>query len=265
MKKITLKNKSLVAGLVACLVIAAVTMSFQTNFGPLGKLDSLTELQDTIPENNGDDEAKMSIHEYDQLMLKMDQEIIKMQEEIKKLDLNKMHNDIAASLDKVDFDKIKLDIDKAMKQVDFKKIENGVKSALNGIDWNKMNEDVKLSLQEAKKEIEKVDMDEMKKEMEKAKIEIQKSKDEIKKINFDEIMKNANKEVLKAKEELRLSKTMFNEMEKEGLIRQKDGFSIELKNKTLYINGKKQSDTTREKYQKYIKGDSYKISIKKEN
>ena len=32
---------------------------------------------------------------------------------------------------------------------------------------------------------------------------------------------------------------MFNEMEKDGLINQKDGFSIEFKDKDLYINGNK--------------------------
>jgi hypothetical protein len=56
---------------------------------------------------------------------------------------------------------------------------------------------------------------------------------------------------------------MFSEMEKEGLIDQKDGFSIELKNKALFINGKKQPEATYEKYRKYIKGDSFKIKISK--
>jgi hypothetical protein len=53
-------------------------------------------------------------------------------------------------------------------------------------------------------------------------------------------------------------------MEKDGLISQKEGFTIEMKNKSLFVNGKKQPDATFEKYKKYIKGDSFKITISKD-
>ena len=264
MKQFIQKNKKAIAGIATCLAIGAATMSFQTLYGPMEKLDTLTELQDTIPPNNNNSEPGISMKEYDELMGKMDKKIIQMQEEISKLNMDKMHQDIIASLDKVNFDKIRLDIDKAMKEVDFNKIEKGVQSALKEIDWSQINADVKVSLQDAKKEIDKINMEEVKKEMKKVQQELQKSKLEIEKLNVDEIMKNANKEIVRTKEELTLIKTMFNEMEKEGLINQKEGFSIEFKNKTLLINGKKQREATREKYQRYIKGDSFKITISKE-
>jgi hypothetical protein len=264
MKQFIQKNKKAIAGIATCLAIGAATMSFQTLYGPMEKLDTLTDLQDTIPQKNSDNDPRMSMKDYDELMHKMDKQIMKMQEEMSKLNMDKMHNDIVASLDKVNFDKIKLDIDKAMKEVDFNKIENGVKSALKEIDWTEVNADVKASLQDAKKEIDKMNMEEVKKEMKKVQQELQKSKSEIEKINVDEIMKNANKEIVRTKEDLALTKTMFNEMEKDGLINPKEGFSIEFKNKTLMINGKKQSEATREKYQQYIKGDSFKINISKE-
>lgn len=264
MKQFIQKNKNAITGLAACLLICAVSMSFQSLYGPLEKLDTLTELQDTIPSKNIEGEEGMSMKDYDQLLLKMDKGIINMQEQISRLNLDKMHKDIVASLDKVNFDKIQLDIDKAMKDVDFKKIEKGVKSALKEVEWNKINADVKQSLQEAKKEIDKINMDEVKKQMESVKSELNKSRSEIEKINFDEIMKNANNEIVKAKEDLKLKKIMFNDMAKQGLINQKEGFSIEFKDKALFINGKKQSDATRDKYQQYIKGDSFKINISKE-
>lgn len=265
MNQLIKKNNQITAGIAACLLIAGVTMSFQNRpFGPIDKLDTLTDIQDTIPEKTNSDEAKMSIRDFDQLMQNMDQEMFRMQKEITKIDFDKMHEEIAASLDKVDFDKIRNDIDKAMKGVDFDKIEQGVKSALKQIEWNKINNDVKISLQDAKKEIEKINVEAVKKAMEKAKLEIEKSKNEIKKIHVDEIMKNANANILKANEELRLTKTMFNEMEKDGLISQKDGFTIEYKDKDLIINGKKQNEVNRDKYRQYIKGDSFKIHISKE-
>ena len=259
------RNRKIVAGIAACLLIGGITMSFQnTPFGPIGKLDTLTEEQDTIPTKEGNDEPKMNIKDFDKLMQHMDKEGLRMQQELSNIDFEKIHAEISASLNKVDFDKMKSNIDKAMKEIDFTKIENGVKTALKEIDWTKMNEDVKASLQDAKKEIDKIDMQKMKKEIERAKLEIEKSKNEIKKINIDEIMKNAMSGIAKAKDELRQTKEMFNAMEKDGLIRQKEGFTIEYKNKTLLINGKKQPDSVRDKYIPYIKGDSFKINISKE-
>ncbi|MEO5892518.1 MAG: hypothetical protein ABIQ31_19885 [Ferruginibacter sp.] len=265
MKQFFQKNKKVIAGIAACLLIAGVTMSFQnTPFGPIDKLDTLTDIGDTIPGKTAGDDAKMSIKDFDQLMLNMDKEMLKVQKELTRIDFSKINQEIKASLDKVDFDKINVDIDKAMKGIDFTKIEQSVKSALSEIEWNKVNNDIKLSLQDAKKEIEKINMESVKKAMEKAKVEIEKSKKEIKKINVDEIMKNTNAGIMKAKEELLLTKTMFNEMEKDGLIDQKEGFTIEYKDKDLLINGKKQSEEIRNKYRQYIRGDSFKISISKE-
>lgn len=259
------KHKKAIAGIAASLLIAGILMSFQnTPFGPIDKLDSLTEQQDTIPEKIIDREGNMSMKDFDKLILDIDRKGIKMQQEIATIDFDKMHHDITASLNKVDFDKIKIDIDKALKEIDFAKIEQGVKSALKEIEWNKLNNDVKLSLQDAKKEIEKINMEELKKQMEKAKAEIEKSKNEIRKINVDEIMKNANAGIAKATDELRLKKEMFDTMEKEGLINQRDGFTIEFKDKDLIINGKKQSEAIRDKYLRFIKGDSFKITIIKE-
>lgn len=258
-------NQKIVAVITACLLIGGITMSFQNvPFGPFDKLDTLTGIQDTIPEKQKENEAKLTITDFDQLMQKMNEEMGKMQKEITKIDLEQMHKDLASSLDKVNFDQINSNIDKAMKDVDFEKIEKSIKTALKEVDWNELNEDIRISLQEAKKEIDKINMEDVKKEIRKAKDEIEKSKNEIKKINIDELMKTATAGILSAKEELRLTKEMFNEMEKDGLINQKEGFTIEFKDKTLMINGKIQSEAVKEKYQRYIKGDSFKISIGKE-
>lgn len=246
------------------LLIAGVTMSFQAPFGPMQKWDSLTELQDTIPEKVSTPNEIMTIKNYDDLMLKMEKEILKMQAEMAKVDLAMKHKNISGSLNKGDFDKIRQDIVKAMKSVDFAKIEAGVKTALKEVDWSKVNADVKKSLEDAKKEIEKIKMTEIKADMEKARQEIEKSKPAFEKINFHAVVKNTNKEILQATEELKLTKAMFNEMEQEGLIDQRSGFTVEIRNKSLSVNGIKQNDLTYDKYKKYIKGDSFKITISKE-
>ena len=81
MKQFIQKHKRAIAGVATCLAIGAATMSFQTLYGPMEKLDTLTELQDTIPPNNNNSEPGISMKEYDELMGKMDKKIIQMQEE----------------------------------------------------------------------------------------------------------------------------------------------------------------------------------------
>lgn len=265
MYQLNQKNKKVIAGIATCMLIGGITMSFQNiPFGPLDKVDSLTDVQDTIPDKPKDNEAKMSIKDFDHLILNMDNESLKIQKEISKVDLDKIHDEITNSLNKVDFNKIKLDIEKAINQIDVAKIENSIKSALKEIDWNKMNNELKISLQNAKQEVEKLKMTEIKIDLEKVKLELEKSKNEIKKINVDEIINKTSGGIAKVKDELRLTKEMFNEMERDGLINQKEGFTIDYKNKALFINGKKQTEKITNKYQHYIKGDSFKISISKE-
>jgi hypothetical protein len=259
------KNIQIIVALAALLVIGTVIMAFQnTTFGPIDKLDTLTELADTIPEKSKDAELKMSMKDFDQLLLQLDNESVQIKPTITGDDLKKIQNEITNSLSKVEFDKIKMSIDKALKEIDFAKIEKNVQSALNTIEWNKINNDAKNSLEDVKKEIDKIKMTEIKKEMEKAKFEIEKSKEEIKKINMSEIMKHACESVASAKASLYLKKEMFDKMEQEGLINKKDGFTIEFKDKTLFINGKKQPDSISQQYRHYFNGDSFKISISKE-
>src|SRR5690349_867114 len=123
------QNKRILLGLAACLLVGGLTMSFQnTPFGPIDKLDTLTDLQDTIPEKPRAREGEMNINDFDLLVQNIDKEVLKMQKEVSKMDLEKMHQQINASLEKMDFDKIKKGIDKAMKEVDFAKIEEGVRT-----------------------------------------------------------------------------------------------------------------------------------------
>ena len=49
---------------------------------------------------------------------------------------------------------------------------------------------------------------------------------------------------------------MLKEMEKDGLINRKDGFSIKKTADMLYINGKSQGNHVYNRYRKYLKGDN---------
>ena len=122
----------------------------------------------------------------------------------------------------------------------------------------------KEEIEKAKIEIKSIDKDAIKKDLEKAKKDMEKAKLEIEKIDMDKIMAEAKAGIDEAKAELKLTKEMFNEMEKDGLINSKNGFTIEYKNKSLYIDGKKQGEKTTDKYRKYFKKENFKITIDKD-
>jgi hypothetical protein len=119
-------------------------------------------------------------------------------------------------------------------------------------------------LQEAKAEIEKIDWNEIQQQVKDAGKEVEKAKAELKNMDMKKVMAEAKQGVDKAKNELRQLRTMFTEMEKDGLIDTKKGFKIEYKDNELFINGEKQSDAVKDKYRQYFKDGNFKITIAKE-
>jgi hypothetical protein len=275
MKEFILKNKKALISAIAVLLIGGITMSFQDSPFSYSRFDVPENQEpkkcckDTVPEK--DYNGSMKMKDFDNLQNVLDKSLLQTMEEMKKIDFSNMQKEIEASLKSVDMDKIMKDVQLSLKSIGVDKILADVKSSLNDIDWADKNEEIEKALKEAKKEIEKakveikdIDQDAIKKEMDKAKAEIEKSKAEIEKIDMDKIMNEAKEGIDKAKEELRMTKEMFNEMEKDGLINSKEGFTLEYKNKDLYIDGKKQSEQTTDKYRKYFKRDHFKIKIEKE-
>ena len=264
MKRFIANKKKTIAAAGICLLTAGITMSFQPlQFGPIQHYDSLTEAPDTIPGKKQPHE-KMTMKEYDEMRNNLSDEMRKAFSEIKSIDAAKLAKEIEASLKELDAEKIKLEINKAMEQIDFAAIEKEVGTAMKDVEWAKINDEVKHSLNQAKKEMEQIDMEEINEQIEKATIEMEKSKTALEKIDFDNILKEAGKNIEEAKQMLKLQQEMFNEMEADGLIHPKDGFTIEYKDKSLYINGKKQSEPVTNKYRHYIPGNDYKITIDKE-
>lgn len=262
MKAFIAKNKKHIAIAAACVLIGGITMSFYPlQFGPIQHFDSLSETSDTIPAKSR--HGKMTKTEYDKLMNDLNADVQKALEDVRSIDANKLSKEIAASLKDLESDKIKMELDKAIKEVDWADIEKELHEAMNNVQLDKISEEVKTSLERAKKEMEKINMDVVSKEIESAKVELEKSKAAFEKIDFDKIMKEAGASIDKAKHMLLLQKEFFTELEKDGLINAKDGFTIEYKEKLLYINGKKQSEAVTDKYRHYIPGDDYKITIEK--
>ncbi|MEP7254337.1 MAG: hypothetical protein ABI666_01110 [Ferruginibacter sp.] len=276
MKQFILKHKKAITGAIAVLLIGGITMSFQdspfsyTKFNVQEDSDLHQKCtKDTIPEKEYSGSMKMK--DFDNLQNVLDKSLLQAMDEVKKIDFAKIQKEVEASLKSVDMEKIMKDVSLSLKSIDLDKLLADVKSSLNDINLDVKSEEIEKALKEASKEIEKakleikdIDRDVIEKELEKAKLEIEKSKAEIDKIDMNKIMNEAGVEIDKAKEELKLTKEMFSEMEKDGLINSKEGFTIEFKNKDLYIDGKKQSERTTDKYRKYFKKDHFKIKIDKE-
>ena len=134
----------------------------------------------------------------------------------------------------VDAEKIQAEVAKAMKEVDAAKIKADIDAEMAKIDWNKIQ-----------KEMEKVkteDMAKIQENLKKMKPEIEKS------------MNKAHEDIDRAKKELTAYKTLIDGLDRDGLINKKEPYTIEYKDGTLTINGKKQPTEVVNKYQNILKG-----------
>lgn len=268
MKQFIAKNKKYWMGMIACLAIGFVTLSFQDS--PLihlqqqdivaAEMDDLQNGNDTIPPDK-----KMTAKDLDKLHVELDKAMKTVAEKLKEIDWSKLNLQISESLKDIDLDKIKNSVEQSLKALDMAAIEKDVQNALKEVDMKQVNVDIKQAMQEAKQELEKVNWNEIKKELADAKIEIEKAKIELKDLDLGKIMDEAKAGIEKAKTELKAMKTMFTELEKDGLIDRKKGFKLEYKDGSLYIDGKQQSQEVSDKYRKYAKDGKLHINIAKDN
>lgn len=218
-------------------------------------------------------------------------------ENLKEVDWEKIQQSVESALKSVDMEKIQKQVEQSMKQVDIQKIQREVQESLAKVNFDKIQQEVtealkkaetevdreaiKKELAEARKEVEKelknkdwkkemeevkeINMKEVQKEVEKAKEEIKKAKLDMEKekFNFKEEMKKAHVEIEDAKVELKGYQEMIYSMEKDGLLSTKEDYSIEWKNGELNINNQKQPAEVVNKYNKYLKKDT--LILKKEN
>jgi hypothetical protein len=254
MKQFIAKNKRAITGIAACLLIGGVTLAFQDS--PVIHLqDAYTQQEEAVTCDKKDTlppEKKMTMKQLDELTANLDIEMKNVAEELKKIDLGDIMRQVEKALKEANLDKINIEVEKALKSVDLDAIEKEVKAALKDVQWDKMKLEMQQALKDAKTEMSKIDTETIKKAMEEASKALDKAKLELKQIDFGKIMDNAKEGIDKAKAKLRSIKTMFTEMEKDGLIDTRAGFTVNFKDGDLFINGKKQPQEVTDKYRKYI-------------
>lgn len=269
MKQFILNQKKAITGIGAAMLIGVVTLSFQDS--PL--IHQRPELQiatdDTLPEKNK--KESMTMKEYDEMMQDLDKNMQRIGEDLKKIDFSFIGKSVENALKEVDMDMIMKETSLAIKSIDLDRILSDVRSSLKEINSEKINTELSEAMTEAKKELEKakvemkeIDKESIRKAMDEARKEIEKARLEISKLDMDKIRSEVDKGIGEAKEELGRTKALFNALEKDGLISRKDGFSIEYKNRELYINGKKQPESVTDKYRSYFSKDHFSITIDKD-
>jgi hypothetical protein len=269
MKRFILSNKNALILCCGVLLAAAGIMSFQDSPAIYQSIRFQPDNYDTIPEKH--DPGAMKMKDLDALSDNLDKIILQAGDELKKINLEDIQKTVENSLKNIDAGMIAKTVEESLKKIDLDKILESVKNSLTSVDWGKHKVEIDQALQEAKTEMENAkeeisgfDRKEIEKELEKARKEIEKSKLEIKKIHIDKILDEARAGIERAKSEVKETRAMFGEMEKDGLIHTTDGFTVEYRNRDLYINGKKQPENVTEKYRHYFRNEHFKMKIEKE-
>jgi hypothetical protein len=134
-----------------------------------------------------------------------------------------------------------------------------IEQALKAVDAEKIRADVEAS-------IAKVDFEKIRAEMERVKeVDMKKMEEELEKIGprIEESMKGARESIEKARKEMLLYKEFLGGLEKDGLIKKDQPYTIEYKNGELTINGQKQPAEVLNKYREFLK-DRKDFTIKKD-
>ena len=258
-------NLSVFVSLAIIIPLCLVVMAFQdSSTNNQRKQPTLFDTIPTLPH-----EFDIDTKEVDKAMKDLDINMKNLGNSFKDIDFQKISKQVQESLSKINFDKIRAEINHSMKSIDMEKIKAEIEKSLKDIDTDKINAEIKKAVKEAtasinSKEIrkalenvKKIDFDKLKEEMNNVKKDLEQNK-----IDIQLQLEKAKEEIKKANRKLTNIKEITNEMEKDGLINRKEGYSIEFKDRELLINGKIQPQEVTEKYRKYFNNESFKINSK---
>ena len=162
-------------------------------------------------------------------------------------EINRALKDLNIELKKVDLTDLRLEMGKAMKEIDMKNIQVEVETALKNVEWDKIQDEVNRAMKDVKVN---VDLDIVQKSLEASR--------EALKENWEKAWKD---EMKKAGVEMHRLKNFLLGLEKDGLIKKGEPYTIEIKNGELFINGKEQPKNITDKYRN---SEEYKSYFKKD-
>lgn len=253
-------------GIISLFLLAA--MAFQDSSTVISK--DGPAIRDTFPKSSRG-QSDFDMKDFDKSMKDFDIQMKNLGEQLKDIDLEKIAREVRESISKIDMDKIKKEIDGSMKEIDMNKIRSEIDKSLKEIDYDKINSQIRKAFAEAKSslnsddlkkamdEVKNINSDKIREEMNNLKKELEENK-----FRLQDEMDKARKELKESRENLYDAKALTDELEKDGLIRRSEGFSIEYRNNELYINNRKQPREVTDKYSRFLKNGDIKISSKEE-
>ncbi|HEY6082146.1 MAG TPA: hypothetical protein VIU45_01735, partial [Chitinophagaceae bacterium] len=125
------------------------------------------------------------------------------------------------------------------------------------MDWNKINENIKISMRGADSAMKNVNWDKIKLDM----------KENMMKAHADMEKARAawrNNTMIVSSGRAIQTNNLVNQMKEDHLIKDENNYKVELSSKGLYINGRKQSRDSYEKYKKMV-GDNTSLKLEKHN
>ena len=240
------------------------------------KEKKIRDLDDVIDELNDADfkiDMEKIQRELRESMKKLDMQKIQldMEKAMKDVDFEKIRKEFESSMSKVDlaniqkemanamkeFDAVKLqkELQESMSKIDFEKIEKEMANAMKEFDAVKLQKELQESMSKIEWEKMKTEFDKVKEiDMKKMQLDMEKVQDELSKIGpeIEKSMEQAKVGIEKAKVEMKEYNEFVDGLEKDGLLKRKDGYTIKHVNDELFINGKKASDATYNKYKPFL-------------
>lgn len=258
MKPTIFKHRKLLLAVIAIgLTIGLVSWDYKQSPGKYQQ-----SLNDTTPKKKTDRDKK--VRDLDDVLDELNAVDFK-------VEMGKAQKEIAEAMKNFNGDKIKLEIEKAMKEVDMAKIQQEVATLLAKVDFEKIQKEVNEAMKsfdmakiqkEVAESLAKVNWNEVKEEMDKVKdIDFKKLEVDMKKLGeemkdlgpkIEKELANAKVEVEKAKEEIKEYKTFVDGLDKDGLINKKEAYKIKHKDGELFINDKKVTEQTYNKYRSFL-------------
>ena len=202
--------------------------------------------EDTTHKRNRDG-ADRDFYKIEGQMKQLEMQMQKLEDQMKKLDMSRYEKEMNETMKNIDLEKITEQIDKSMKDVD----------------WERISKDAA----ENARNMSKLGMEDVKKQMEQVNATLQKQKFNLQidagkmRANIERAMKNAHMSLESAREEIKNLKEFTDALEKDGLIDKSKAYKIEVKDAELYIDGKKQSKETSDKYKKYYRKNNFTINM----
>jgi hypothetical protein len=217
--------------LAACLGISTLAWAFHEK-GPYHSGNPIPGTPTPIPVNDTTP-AEKKIHQ------KVESEVIDRSME----EINRALKGLDIELKKVDLTDLRLEMEKAMKGIDMKDVRIEVETALKNVEWNKIQDEVNRAMKDVKIN---VDLDLAQKSLDASREAL------------NENWRKAWKEGLKnAGVEMHRLKNFLSDLEKDGLIKKGEPYTIEIKNGELFINGKEQPKNITDKYRNSEEYKSY--------